>query len=60
MSESDPSLAEVIERIRADLTLAPQLREAVGDAESLSTENKIEAALTKSVTQVRETHGGKG
>jgi len=59
MSESDPSLAEAIEQIRADLALAPKLREAVGDAEALSAEKRIETALTKSVTQVRDTHGGK-
>ncbi|GAB4385037.1 MAG: hypothetical protein Kow0022_09540 [Phycisphaerales bacterium] len=53
MSESDPSLAEAIEQIRADLSLAPQLREAVGDAEALSAEKKIETALINSVTQVK-------
>jgi hypothetical protein len=51
MAGTNASLAEEIEKIRADLAMASGLRDAAGDAETLSAERRIEAALTDSVTR---------
>lgn len=58
LSMSDLTLAEAIERVRADVSLASQLRDAAVDEEARSAEMRIEAVLTDSVTRAGENSGG--
>jgi anti-sigma factor RsiW len=57
LESSDRELAAEIERVRADAAMAPSLRDAAGDAETVSAEKRIEAALTDSVTRTSRTKG---
>ena len=51
LAASDQKLAAEIERVRADAAMVPDLRDAAGDAEAVSAEKRIEAAMTASVTR---------
>lgn len=58
LSLTDLTLAEAIERVRADVSLAPQLREVAVDEEARSAEKRIESALTDSVTRGKSDPSG--
>lgn len=53
LAASDAELLAEIEWVRADAALAAELRDAAGDAETVSAEQRIEAALVDSVTKSR-------